>query len=191
MGFVAPRHVGSSQARALTRVPCIGRWILNHCATRKVPGASFGRPCFHCHLPLSAARLVCPAWGHLLVSPFLPVKQNCCVTNKNPFVQHLLHEPSFPCLGPYPFFPLTPHPSHPQSGSFSSKGWKLLASGIPRTRRGKRQKPRDPEPSAANDVGWMMDVYVPVNHNVYNDLIYFILFICGCIGSSLLRVGFL
>ena len=32
---VAPRHVGSSQTRARTRVPCIGRQILNHCATRK------------------------------------------------------------------------------------------------------------------------------------------------------------
>ena len=35
MGLVAPRHVGSSQTRARTHVPCIGRWILNHCATRE------------------------------------------------------------------------------------------------------------------------------------------------------------
>ena len=28
-------HVGSSRARARTRVPCIGRRILNHCATRE------------------------------------------------------------------------------------------------------------------------------------------------------------
>ena len=28
MGLVAPRHVGSSQTRDRTRVPCIGRWIL-------------------------------------------------------------------------------------------------------------------------------------------------------------------
>ena len=34
-GLVAPRHVGSSQMRARTHVPCIGRWILNHCATRE------------------------------------------------------------------------------------------------------------------------------------------------------------
>ena len=34
-GPVAPRHVGSSQTRARTRVPCIGRQILNHCATRE------------------------------------------------------------------------------------------------------------------------------------------------------------
>ena len=34
MGLVAPRHVESSRTRAQTRVPCIGRQILNHCATR-------------------------------------------------------------------------------------------------------------------------------------------------------------
>ena len=37
-GLVAPRHVGSSQTRTRTRVPCIGRRILNHCATREAPG---------------------------------------------------------------------------------------------------------------------------------------------------------
>ena len=36
-GLVAPRHVGSSPTRARTCVPCIGRRILNHCATREVP----------------------------------------------------------------------------------------------------------------------------------------------------------
>ena len=40
MGLVAPRHVGSSQTRARTRVPCISRRILNHCATREVPSIS-------------------------------------------------------------------------------------------------------------------------------------------------------
>ena len=34
-GLVALWHVGSSQTRARTRVPCIGRQILNHCATRE------------------------------------------------------------------------------------------------------------------------------------------------------------
>ena len=37
MGLIAPQHVGSSQTRARTRVPCIGRQILNHCATREAP----------------------------------------------------------------------------------------------------------------------------------------------------------
>ena len=40
MGLAAPRHVGSSQTRARTRVSCIGRWILNHCTTREVPKIS-------------------------------------------------------------------------------------------------------------------------------------------------------
>ena len=31
----APRHVGFSQTRARTRVPCIGRQTLNYCATRE------------------------------------------------------------------------------------------------------------------------------------------------------------
>ena len=35
MGLVAPRHVGSSQTRARTRVPCIGRQMLNHCANKE------------------------------------------------------------------------------------------------------------------------------------------------------------
>ena len=40
-GLVAPRHVGSSQTRARTHVPCIGRQILNHCATREARGLLF------------------------------------------------------------------------------------------------------------------------------------------------------
>ena len=37
-GPAAPRHAGSSQTRARTRVPRIGRQTLNHCATREAPG---------------------------------------------------------------------------------------------------------------------------------------------------------
>ena len=36
LGLVAPRHVGFSQTRDRTRVPCIGRQILNHWTTREV-----------------------------------------------------------------------------------------------------------------------------------------------------------
>ena len=36
-GPVAPQHVGSSQTRARTRVPCIGRQILNRCTTAEAP----------------------------------------------------------------------------------------------------------------------------------------------------------
>ena len=35
------RHVGSSQTRAQTCVPCTGRQILNHRATREVPRSSW------------------------------------------------------------------------------------------------------------------------------------------------------
>ena len=41
-GLVAPWHVGSSRHRARTHVPCIGRRILNHCATSKVFRKYFG-----------------------------------------------------------------------------------------------------------------------------------------------------
>ena len=34
-GLVALRHVGSSQTGARTRVPCISRQTLNHCAARE------------------------------------------------------------------------------------------------------------------------------------------------------------
>ena len=34
--LVAPPHVGSSQTRDGTCIPCIGRWILNHWTTREV-----------------------------------------------------------------------------------------------------------------------------------------------------------
>ena len=40
-GPAAPRHVGSSQTRARTRVPCIGRQTPYHCATREAPICSF------------------------------------------------------------------------------------------------------------------------------------------------------
>ena len=40
-GPVAPRHVGSSQTRARTRVPCIGRQTPNHCSTREAPTNQF------------------------------------------------------------------------------------------------------------------------------------------------------
>ena len=41
MGFVAPRHLRSSRTRARTHVPCIGRRILKHCATREALSLNF------------------------------------------------------------------------------------------------------------------------------------------------------
>ena len=48
-------HVGSSRTRARTRVPCIGRRIPNHCATREAPRVEVLLPTFfhYTHLPLS------------------------------------------------------------------------------------------------------------------------------------------
>ena len=55
MGLVALRHVGYSQTRDRTHVPCIGRQIPNHCTTREVhrdniyyelfQRAEFGKTC--------------------------------------------------------------------------------------------------------------------------------------------------
>ena len=42
-GPVAPRHVGSSQTRARTRAPRIGRQTLNHCATREALAVIFSQ----------------------------------------------------------------------------------------------------------------------------------------------------
>ena len=50
VGLIAPRHVGSSQTRAQTCVPCIGRRILNLCAMRKVHLFNFPE---HHHSPPS------------------------------------------------------------------------------------------------------------------------------------------
>ena len=40
-GLGASRRVESSQTRDRTRVPCIGRQILNHGTTREIPGWGF------------------------------------------------------------------------------------------------------------------------------------------------------
>ena len=64
MGLVALLHVGSSRTRDRTRVPCVGRRILNHCATRKVP--------------------TMPVWwqrfGYLKWIGFVPRERNQCRT---------------------------------------------------------------------------------------------------------------
>ena len=44
-GPAAPRHAGSPQARARTRVPCTGRQTPNHCATREAPMIIFFKKC--------------------------------------------------------------------------------------------------------------------------------------------------
>ena len=46
-GIVAPRHVGSSKTEDRTCVPCIGRWILYHWATREARRDDFRFPKAH------------------------------------------------------------------------------------------------------------------------------------------------
>ena len=60
-GPAAPRHVGSSQTRARTRVPCIGRQILNHCATREAPKSFL--------ITYTFGTLLLSRWG-ILATPF-------------------------------------------------------------------------------------------------------------------------
>ena len=47
MGLVVPRHVGSSYTRHWTRVPCIGKQILHHWATREALWGSLNCTNFH------------------------------------------------------------------------------------------------------------------------------------------------
>ena len=55
-GRLALRHVGFSQTRARTHVPCIGRQILNHCATREAPGSDF---LMNMEFPLGVMKIFC------------------------------------------------------------------------------------------------------------------------------------
>ena len=77
-GLVATWHVGSSQTRARTHVPCIGRRILNHCATREALPYCFDEYCFAVqsgvreHNTFSSVFLSQDCFGYLgsFVSPY-------------------------------------------------------------------------------------------------------------------------
>ena len=104
-GLVAPRHVGSSRTRARTRVPCIGRWILNHCATREVPkdqtlnvaynphsltspasvSLSLSTPCFLSHLSRSVCGSLLPSYFSLPLISF-PLSFYPCSFSLFPFL---------------------------------------------------------------------------------------------------------
>ena len=72
-GPVAPWHVGSSQTRARTRIHCIGRRILNHCATREARHYDFLQvPCKE-SVPLSP---LLPEPGKSAEAPTPPFKCN-------------------------------------------------------------------------------------------------------------------
>ena len=72
-GLVAPPHVGSSRSRARTRVACIGRRILNHCATREVPTSILKRK----HGAF-LSRIFSRALGTCLKSPFAHHQTEAC-----------------------------------------------------------------------------------------------------------------
>ena len=61
-GLVAPWHVGSSRTRTRTHVPCIGRRILNHCATREDLSISFKLSCLLFFFVIELHELFCIFW---------------------------------------------------------------------------------------------------------------------------------
>ena len=65
VGLVASWHVGSSQTRAWTHVPCIGKWILNPWTAREVPPLLF-----FCMWTSSCSITIC--WRDYLRSIILP-----------------------------------------------------------------------------------------------------------------------
>ena len=68
-GLVAPWHVGSSRTRARAHVPCIGRRILNHYATREVPANLFNWVVVSLFL-----RVLYICWIHVLFIKYLICK---------------------------------------------------------------------------------------------------------------------
>ena len=82
-GLVAPWHVGSSQTRHRTHVPCIGRWILKHCTTREVPQTSFYMGKLHLSFWYFAI-LTCdihPRGKHSIVKGWITWKRNLVFRN--------------------------------------------------------------------------------------------------------------
>ena len=69
MGLVAPQHVWSSRTRDRTRDPCIGRWILNDCATGEVPVG--GLLWYNCS-SLWVTHAVVMGFDFIVLAPLLP-----------------------------------------------------------------------------------------------------------------------
>ena len=59
-GPAAPWHVGSSQTRPRTRVPCISRQILNHCAPREAHSSPLLKPLALLPFPQAVTALTFP-----------------------------------------------------------------------------------------------------------------------------------
>lgn len=65
----------SSQTRNWTRVPCIGRWVINHCATREVLGKNIALFNFWALQP----RGMCHSLWVLALLPYERGGDICCV----------------------------------------------------------------------------------------------------------------
>ena len=134
-GLFAPRHVGSSRTRARTHVPCIGRRILNHCATREAQQWLFHLISIihvvlksrkgetqHCPRAVPLNINVCLKALHYFqypLFPFLALLFTSCPPHRSFCLSHFLPNPSlaltfsiirllFRCLQFYFSFPLSP-----------------------------------------------------------------------------------
>ena len=74
-GLAAPRHVGSSRIGTRTHVPCIGRRILNHCATREALGRCVLNHCATREVPLWFVFVLFCFWPHCTACRILVPKQ--------------------------------------------------------------------------------------------------------------------
>ena len=102
-GLVAPRHVGSSQTRARTRVPCISRQTPNHCATREAQPHGFKYHLFADGSQICSSHS-CTMWTGCMPNGYL--KFNRCQTE---LLTHLPHKARSPLASSFQQAP--PHPS--------------------------------------------------------------------------------
>ena len=72
MGLLASWHVESSWTRDRTHVPCIGRWILPHCATRQVQRQTCMKP----YVSTTHIQLFATPWNSMEYSPWSSPGQN-------------------------------------------------------------------------------------------------------------------
>ena len=86
-GPVAPRHAGSSQTRARTRIPCIGRQTLNHCATREAPHFSL----MSISYSESEDKINC-----IIIFPSNSKSNICSLFNRTPLLQKYIIDTEFP-----------------------------------------------------------------------------------------------
>ena len=107
-GLTAPQHVGSSGTPDQSHVPCIGRWIPNHWATREAPL----REILNKMLALITIAIPCVfadfGDSHLILS----ITPSPLLTTLASWVQSLLHDTA----GPVSFSGVPRHhPPHPLS----------------------------------------------------------------------------